>query len=243
MKRFRVRFIKEDAITQPATKPADVSFDETQQQIENTEEEKQENALLANGGLQPQDVDGMTDGAVLGTMLSPNQEIQDDTLQALGKKATDFVNKVSTNTITPQEKKDIGNEVVANFKTAQQTGFAESILWNDFETKILKSLNENLDEFDFSADIAQDRQNKKNPPPSFGSFSITLGMEVANQLCNKFKLGADKETKVQNWVTRWMNNNTEIIRVLYRNCNGRETEKEVQEVIKTLQRDFISDFS
>ena len=31
MKRFRVRFIKESAITQPATKPADISFDETQQ--------------------------------------------------------------------------------------------------------------------------------------------------------------------------------------------------------------------
>lgn len=94
--------------------------------------------------MQPQDVDNMTDGAVLGTMLSPNQEIQNDTLQALGKKATDFVNKVSTNTITPQEKKDIGNEVVAKFKTAQKTGFAECLLWNDLETKILKSLNEKI---------------------------------------------------------------------------------------------------
>ena len=227
---------------QDATKPADVSFDETQQQIENTEEEKQENALLANGGLQPQDVDNMTDGAVLGTMLSPNQEIQDDTLQALGKKATDFVNKVSTNTITPDEKKDIGNEIVANFKTAQQTGFAESLLWNDLETKILKSLNEN-DEFDFSADIAQERQNRKNPPPSFDSFLFTLRLEVANQLCNKFRLDADKETKVLNWVTQWLADNTKITKSLYINCNGRETEKEVQEVIKKLQREFISDFS
>lgn len=227
---------------QDATKPADVSFDETQQQIENTDEEKQENALLANGGLQPQDVDNMTDGAVLGTMLSPNQEIQDDTLQALGKKATDFVNKVSTNTITPDEKKDIGNEVVANFKTAQQTGFAESILWNEMESKILKSLNEN-DEYDFSADIARERENRKNPPPSFDSFLYTLGVEVANQLCNKFRLDADKETKVLNWVTQWLANNTKIAKSLYINCNGRETEKEVQEVIKTLQRKFVSDFS
>ena len=227
---------------QNATKPADVSFDETQQQIENTDEEKQENALLANGGLQPQDVDNMTDGAVLGTMLSPNQEIQDDTLQALGKKATDFVNKVSTNTITPDEKKDIGNEVVANFKTAQQTGFAECLLWNELETKILKSLNEN-DEFDFSADIAQERENRKNPPPSFDSFLYTLGVEVANQLCNKFRLDADKETKVLNWVTQWFADNTKFAKSLYINCNGRETEKEVQEVIKTLQRKIVSDFS
>ena len=192
--------------------------------------------------MQPQDVDNMTDGAVLGTMLSPNQEIQDDTLQALGKKATDFVNKVSTNTITPDEKKDIGNEVVANFKTAQQTGFAESILWNEMESKILKSLNEN-DEYDFSADIARERENRKNPPPSFDSFLYTLGVEVANQLCNKFRLDADKETKVLNWVTQWLANNTKIAKSLYINCNGRETEKEVQEVIKTLQRKFVSDFS
>ena len=228
---------------QDATKPADVSFDETQQQIENTDEEKQENALLANGGLQPQDVNNMTDGAVLGTMLSPNQEIQDDTLQALGKKATDFVNKVSTNTITPQEKKDIGNEVVANFKTAQKTGFSECLLWNDLETKILKSLNENFDEFDFSADIAQERENRKNPPPSFDSFLFTLGVEVANQLCYKFRLDADRERKVLNWVTQWLSDNTKLTKSIYVKCNGRETDKEVQEVIKRLQKDFIRDFS
>ena len=242
MKRFRVRFIKEASIMQDATKPADISFDETQQQIENTDEEKQENALLANGGLQPQDVDNMTDGAVLGTMLSPNQEIQDDTLQALGKKATDFVNKISTNTITPQEKKDIGNEVVANFKTAQKTGFAECLLWNDLETKILKSLNEN-DEFDFSADIAHERENRKNPPPSFDSFLFTLGLEVANQLCYKFRLDADRERKVLNWVTQWLSDNTKLTKSIYVKCNGRETDKEVQEVIKRLQKDFIRDFS
>ena len=231
---------------QDATKASDISFAETQQQqqeqIENTDEEKQENALLANGGLQPQDVDNMTDGAVLGTMLSPNQEVQDDTLQALGKKATDFVNKISTNTITPQEKKDIGNEVVANFKTAQKTGFAESILWNEMETKILKSLNEN-DEFDFSADIERERENRKNPPPSFDSFLFTLGLEVANQLCYKFRLDADRERKVLNWVTHWLSDNTKLTKSIYVKCNGRETDEEVQEVIKRLQREFISDFS
>ena len=138
----------------------------------------------------------MTDGAVLGTMLGSNKDMQDDTWQALGKKANEFVTKMSTNTITPKEKKDIGNEVMANIKIAQKTGFAECLLWDELETKILKSLNENLDEFDFSADIAQERANRKNPPPSFDSFSITLGMEVANQICSKFRLGADKETKV-----------------------------------------------
>jgi hypothetical protein len=68
-------------------------------------------------------------------------------------------------------------------------------------------------------------------------------VEVANQLCNKFRLDADRERKVLNWVTQWLANNTKIAKSLYINCNGRETEKEVQEVIKKLQREFISDFS
>ena len=242
MKRFNIRFINEEVLTQSIVKPSDESFDETQ--VQNTDEQNQENALIANSTtLQPNDVDNMTDGAVLGTMLGSNKDMQDDTWQALGKKANEFVTKMSTNTITPKEKKDIGNEVMANIKIAQKTGFAECLFWDELETKILKSLNENLDEFDFSADIAQERENRKNPSPSFDSFLITLCMEVANQICNKFRLGDDKETKVQNWVTRWMKNNTEIVKVLYRNCNGRETEKEVQEVIKKLQREFISNFS
>jgi hypothetical protein len=184
----------------------------------------------------------MSDGAVLSTMLNPNAQVDDITTQALGDRATDFVTRLSTNTITPDEKKKVGEEMVTNFKTAQQTGFAESLLWNEMETKILKSLNEN-DEFDFSADIARERENRKNPPPSFDSFLFTLGLEVANQLCNKFRLDADKETKVLNWVTQWLADNTKIAKSLYINCNGRETEKEVQEVIKKLQREFISDFS
>lgn len=212
MKRFRVRFINEEAIVQDATKPADVSFDETQEQIENTEEEKQENALIANGGLQPQDVDNMTDGAVLGTMLSPNQEIQDDTLQALGKKATDFVNKVSTNTITPQEKKDIGNEVVANFKTAQKTGFAESLLWNDLETKILKSLNEN-NEYDFS------------DKGDFFDFCFSLGSDVADEMRADAQMSFDNTNDaVLGLVTDWIESHKDIVQKLWQKKASYDTD-------------------
>lgn len=193
---------------QDATKASDISFAETQQQqqeqIENTDEEKQENALIANGGLQPQDVDNMTDGAVLGTMLSPNQEVQDDTLQALGKKATDFVNKISTNTITPQEKKDIGNEVVANFKTAQKTGFAESILWNELENRIFKSLNESLDEYDYS------------DKGDFVEFAFSLGCEVAERLRQDAGMTPEnRNDKVWGLVSDWMENNTNEVKKLW----------------------------
>lgn len=224
MKRFRVRFIKEDAITQPATKPADVSFDETQQQIENTEEEKQENALLANGGLQPQDVDGMTDGAVLGTMLSPNQEIQDDTLQALGKKATDFVNKVSTNTITPQEKKDIGNEVVANFKTAQQTGFAESILWDDLETKILKEM------------LNYDSHNLER-------FSKTIVDAVTDTLQEDSGMNDwDAGTKIWEFVKNWVERHPRFMRELWWETHDRPNDNPTKEQVHKVKRQLIHAF-
>lgn len=224
MKRFRVRFIKEDAITQPATKPADVSFDETQQQIENTEEEKQENALLANSGLQPQDVDNMTDGAVLGTMLSPNQEIQDDTLQALGKKATDFVNKVSTNTITPDEKKDIGNEVVANFKTAQQTGFAESILWDDLETKILKEM------------LNYDSHNLER-------FSKTIVDAVTDTLQEDSGMNDwDAGTKIWEFVKDWVERHPRFMRELWWETHDRPNDNPTKEQVHKVKRQLIHAF-
>lgn len=143
MKRFKINFINEEALTQAIVKPADVSYNETQ---ENSEEQNQENELTANiNELQPQDVDNMSDGAVLGTMLSPNQEIEDNTWEKLGKKANDFINKMTANTITPQDKKDISNEVITSIKTSQNRGFGESILWNELESKILTSLVESLD--------------------------------------------------------------------------------------------------
>lgn len=213
---------------QDATKPADVSFNETQEQIENTEEEKQENALLANGGLQPQDVDNMTDGAVLGTMLSPNQEIQDDTLQALGKKATDFVNKVSTNTITPQEKKDIGNEVVANFKTAQKTGFAESLLWNDLENKILKEM------------LNYDSHNLER-------FSKTIVDEVTDSLQQDSGMNDwDAGTKIWEFVKNWVERHPRFMRELWWETHDRPndnpTKQQVHKVKRQLLHAFIEKF-
>jgi hypothetical protein len=154
--------------------------------------------------LQPQDVDNMTDGAVLGTMLSPNQEVQDDTLQALGKKATDFVNKISTNTITPQEKKDIGNEVVANFKTAQKTGFAESLLWNELENRIFKSLNESLDEYDYS------------DKGDFVGFAFSLGYEVAERLREDAGMTPEnRNDKVWGLVSDWMEAHSDEVKQLW----------------------------
>ena len=174
--------------------------------------------------MQPQDVDGMTDGAVLGTMLSPNQEIQDDTLQALGKKATDFVNKVSTNTITPQEKKDIGNEVVANFKTAQQTGFAESILWDDLETKILKEM------------LNYDSHNLER-------FSKTITDAVTDTLQEDSGMNDwDAGTKIWEFVKNWVERHPRFMRELWWETHDRPNDNPTQQQVHKVKRQLIHAF-
>ena len=203
MKRFNIRFINEEVLTQSIVKPSDESFDETQ--VQNTDEQNQENALIANSTtLQPNDVDNMTDGAVLGTMLGSNKDMQDDTWQALGKKANEFVNKMSTNTITPKEKKDIGNEVMANIKIAQKTGFAECLLWDELETKILKSLNEN-NEYDFSDDINARYGDKK----TLEEFCLKLAWELEADLENQFALSGKE---VYSTIEKWIEQNKEWVR-------------------------------
>lgn len=203
MKRFNIRFINEEVLTQSIVKPSDESFDETQ--VQNTDEQNQENALLANSTtLQPNDVDNMTDGAVLGTMLGSNKDMQDDTWQALGKKANEFVNKMSTNTITPKEKKDIGNEVMANIKIAQKTGFAECLLWDELETKILKSLNESIDEYDYS------------DKGDFVEFAFSLGYEVAERLRQDAGMTPEnRNDKVWGLVSDWMEAHSDVVKQLW----------------------------
>ena len=174
--------------------------------------------------MQPQDVDNMTDGAVLGTMLSPNQEIQDDTLQALGKKATDFVNKVSTNTITPDEKKDIGNEVVANFKTAQQTGFAESILWDDLETKILKEM------------LNYDSHNLER-------FSKTIVDAVTDTLQEDSGMNDwDAGTKIWEFVKDWVERHPRFMRELWWETHDRPNDNPTKEQVHKVKRQLIHAF-
>lgn len=203
MKRFNIRFINEEVLTQSIVKPSDESFDETQ--VQNTDEQNQENALIANSTtLQPNDVDNMTDGAVLGTMLGSNKDMQDDTWQALGKKANEFVTKMSTNTITPKEKKDIGNEVMANIKIAQKTGFAECLLWDELETKILKSLNESLNEYDYS------------DKGDFVEFAFSLGYEVAERLREDAGMTPEnRNDKVWGLVSDWMEAHSDEVKQLW----------------------------
>ena len=209
MKRFKIRFINEDSLMQSAIKPGNISYDETQeiqqQEVEIPDEQKQENELIANSNqLQPQDVKGMSDGAALGTMLGANQDIQDDTLEALGQKANEFVTKMSTNTITPQDKKDISNDVVASIKTAQKTGFAECIFWDKMENEVLNSLNESLDEYDYS------------DKGDFVEFAFSLGYEVAERLRQDAGMTPEnRNDKVWGLVSDWIEAHVNEVKKLW----------------------------
>lgn len=206
MKRFKIRFIKEEAITQDATKPADVSFAETQSQSSDNAQQEQIPIKFIDDeqGLEEQDVDNMTDGAVLSTMLNPNAEVDDVTTQALGDRANDLVTRLSTNTITPDEKKQVSDEFVTNVKTAQQTGFAESFLWDEMETEILNSLNESLNEYDYS------------DKGDFVEFAFSLGYEVAERLRQDAGMTPEnRNDKVWGLVSDWMEANSDAVKQLW----------------------------
>lgn len=236
MKRFKIRFINEDSLMQSAIKPGNVSYDETQetqqQEIEISDEQKQENELIANSNqLQPQDVKSMSDGAVLGTMLGSNQDIQDDTLEALGQKANEFVTKMSTNTITPQDKKDISNEVVANIKTAQKTGFAECIFWDKMETKILNSLNESLNEYDYS------------DKGDFVEFAFSLGYEVAERLRQDAGMTPEnRNDKVWGLVSDWMEAHRDEVKQLWVKKSSYSENDPSEYDIHVVKRKVLPDF-
>lgn len=83
MKNRKVKFYKESAIMQDATKPSDESYNETQ--IENDDD-----SVIANATptLQAQDVDGLEDKDVMNYVyFNAPQDIDDSTRQALFNRA------------------------------------------------------------------------------------------------------------------------------------------------------------
>ena len=166
----------------------------------------------------------MTDGAVLGTMLGSNKDMQDDTWQALGKKANEFVTKMSTNTITPKEKKDIGNEVMANIKIAQKTGFAECLLWNELETKILKEM------------LNYDSHNLER-------FSKTIIDAVTDTLQEDSGMNDwDAGTKIWEFVKNWVERHPRFMRELWWETHDRPNDNPTQQQVHKVKRQLIHAF-
>ena len=113
MKNRKVKFYKESAIMQDATKPSDESYNETQ--IEN-DDETQADSVIANATptLQAQDVDGLEDKDVMNYVyFNAPQDIDDSTRQALFNRADQIRQKQMNGSTTPNEQEKFAKGVIA----------------------------------------------------------------------------------------------------------------------------------
>jgi hypothetical protein len=111
MKHFRVKFINEEAIVQPATVAADVDTQE-----ETTEDIAQETDLVANTTptIQEQDVEGLEDKDVMNYVyFNTPEDIDDDTRQALFNRADQIRQKQMNGSTTPKDQENFAKGVIA----------------------------------------------------------------------------------------------------------------------------------
>lgn len=131
MKKFRVRFINEGSLMQPATVPGNTTQEEMNKDTETEQmEQDQENSTVANSApvLTPQQVADMSDGEVLSNFyLNPTSDLPEDAYQALQNRAGDFANKVRVGNVTPDEMKKTSNALAAqNSKIQKGVGLGEA---------------------------------------------------------------------------------------------------------------------
>ena len=195
MKRFRVRFINEEAIMQPATVAADVDTQE-----ETTEDIAQETDLVANATptLQEQDVDGLEDKDVMNYVyFNAPQDIDDSTRQALFNRADQIRQKQMNGSTTPKD----------------QENFAKGVIAAAAQTKNKAKLGEAYssgrvdggDEYDFSGAINGHYDERK----TLEEFCLDLAWELEADLENQFALSGKE---VWNVIEQWIEENKEWVR-------------------------------
>ena len=195
MKRFRVRFINEEAIVQPATVPGNVDT-----QKETTEDISQETDLVANATptLQEQDVEGLEDKDVMNYVyFNAPQDIDDGTRQALFNRADQIRQKQMSGSTTPQD----------------QEKFAKGVIAAAAQTKDKATLGEAYssgrvdggDEYDFSGAISAHYDDGK----TFEEFCLDLAWELEADLENQFGLSGKE---VWNVIEQWIEQNKEWVR-------------------------------
>ena len=197
MKLFNIKFIKEEAITQSVTKPADVSFTETQEQ---NDENTQHDNLVANvtPTLQEQDVDGLEDKDVMNYVyFNAPQDIDDNTRQALFNRADQIRQKQMSGSTTPQD----------------QEKFAKGVIAAAAQTKNKAKLGESLDEYDFS------------DKGDFFDFCFSLGSDVADRLRADAKMSFDNTNDaVWGLVTDWIESHKDIVQKLWQKKSSYDTD-------------------
>lgn len=195
MKRFRVRFINEEAIMQPATVPGNVDTQE-----ETTEDIAQETDLVANTipTLQEQDVDGLEDKDVMNYVyFNAPQDIDDGTRQALFNRADQIRQKQMNGSTTPKDQEEFAKGVIA---AAAQTK-DKATLGEAYSSGRV----DGGDEYDFSGAISAHYDDRK----TLEEFCLDLAWELEADLENQFALSGKE---VWNVIEQWIEQNKEWVR-------------------------------
>lgn len=195
MKKFTVRFLKEEAITQPAI----VSGDTTQEQM-NKEDDTIQTDLVANvtPTLQEQDVEGLEDKDVMNYVyFNAPQDIDDGTRQALFNRADQIRQKQMNGSTTPKDQEDFAKGVIAaasQTKNKAKLGEAYS-----------SGRVDGGDEFDFSGAISAHYDDRK----TLEEFCLELAWGLEADLENQFALSGKE---VWNVIEQWIEENKEWVR-------------------------------
>ena len=195
MKRFRVRFINEEAIMQPATVPGNVDTQE-----ETTEDIAQETDLVANTTptLQEQDVEGLEDKDVMNYVyFNAPQDIDDGTRQALFNRADQIRQKQMSGSTTPQDQEEFAKGVIA---AAAQTK-DKATLGEAYSSGRV----DGGDEYDFSDAISAHYDDRK----TFEEFCLELVWELEAHLEEQFGLWGKE---VHDIIEKWISQNKEWVR-------------------------------
>ena len=195
MKRFRVKFINEEAIVQPATVPGNVDT-----QKETTEDISQETDLVANATptIQEQDVEGLEDKDVMNYVyFNAPQDIDDGTRQALFNRADQIRQKQMNGSTTPQDQEEFAKGVIA---AASQTK-NKATLGEAYSSGRV----DGGDEFDFSGAISAHYDDRK----TLEEFCLELAWELEADLENQFALSGKE---VWNVIEQWIEQNKEWVR-------------------------------
>lgn len=195
MKRFRVKFINEEAIVQPATVPGNVDT-----QKETTEDISQETDLVANATptIQEQDVEGLEDKDVMNYVyFNAPQDIDDSTRQALFNRADQIRQKQMNGSTTPQDQEEFAKGVIA---AASQTK-NKATLGEAYSSGRV----DGGDEYDFSGAINAHYDDGK----TFEEFCLDLAWELEADLENQFGLSGKE---IWNTIEQWIEQNKEWVR-------------------------------
>ena len=193
MKRYRIRFINEDAAVQPATVASDVDT-----QKETVDDITQQTNLVANATptLEQQDVDGLEDKDVMNYVyFNTPQDIDENTRQALFNRADQIRQKQMNGSTTPKDQEEFAKGVIA---AASQTKNKAKLGEAYTSGRV-----DGGDEYDFIGSFHDDDDK------TFEEFCLDLVFELEAHLKEQFGLEGKQTYPI---IEKWVEDNKEWVR-------------------------------